>query len=70
MCQTFTLITPSDGSPGFNGSNLSVPRRLPIAQTITAAAAVAGREVGEVRKGGRKGWIDEEGTNKTSLKSS
>lgn len=66
MCQTFTLITPSDGSPGFNGSNLSVPRRLPIAQTITAAE----REVGEVRKGGRKGGKDEKGMNKTSLKSS
>lgn len=35
MCQTFTLITPSDGSPGFNGGNLSVPRRLPKAPTIT-----------------------------------
>lgn len=67
MCQTFTLITPSDGSPGFNGSNLSVPRRLPIAQTITTAA---GREEGEVRKGGRRGGEDEEGMNKSALKRS
>lgn len=54
MCQTFTLITPSDGSPGFNGSNLSVPRRPPKAQTIT----MGGEE------------DDEEGMNKISFKKS